>query len=419
MNSAFKFPDLKKYSKQKQLRVKRHHDRADLSVKKSTLSEFFERRIFAILNGTEVPSLYPGNFISAPGSANQYTNRGSSFYDQYMHFRNLGWFQNERVQISLRDVESPSSWHFPLIQIPKLSYVLGNTKKWFGNSNTRPEQVEISRDLSFIESMRTVRKFWNTSYCHYTLEAICFGDKYFSLIKRSNPDKTLEALFELEGFLSYVSATKGLEQILSGNLYGNWVEVHKLELESIKQTELCVTARIKDELRNLCTTTFAPIVINEHKNVADGNHRLTTSWIWNLLTDCLETPWDLQSQFQEAVSKSPTLKKLEKFPITLHQVLFHLGLILSDAEEAKSMEQMLKPVMLATGSKINMVPVLVLPEYLSCASDKQDYDTGNSIKRAHPKVYEMMAANSNLVLPPRASYHYTDKVLLPWFKVID
>lgn len=418
MNSTFTFPDLKKYSKQKGLRVKRHYTRTQLSEQEAPLSELFERRIFSVLKGSDPPGIYPGNFISTPGSVNSYTNRGSSFYDQYMHFRKLGWFESERVQIKELDVPSPLIWQFPAIKIPRLKYLHAQTNRWFGNAR-KPSREDVFCGLSFIESMNAVRKLWGVNNCNYTLKAICFGNKYFSLIKRSNPDKTVEALFELEALLSYLSASEGLPQILSGTLYGNWVEVHKIELESIKQTELCVTSRIKDELKNLCSTTFAPIVINEYKSVADGNHRLTTSWIWNLLVDCLSTKWGLTEEFQSAVEKSCTYQKLQKFPVSLHETLYHLGLILSNIEEAELLERTLKPVMFNTKSEIKTVPVLVLPEYLSCASNKEEYDTGNGIKRVHPSVYERMADIPNLVLPARASYHYTDRVLLPWFKVID
>ena len=44
--------------------------------------------------------------------------------------------------------------------------------------------------------------------------------------------------------------------------------------------------------------------------------------------------------------------------------------------------------------------------------------TGTVVERACPSIYEAMSLNEHLVLPPRASYHFTDAALLPWFTVL-
>ena len=64
------------------------------------------------------------------------------------------------------------------------------------------------------------------------------------------------------------------------------------------------------------------------------------------------------------------------------------------------------------------LPVVLLSEYLSQAVVKGLYDEGIEIVRACPSLYEEMASDQLLVLPPRASYHFTDAALLPWFKVL-
>jgi hypothetical protein len=73
---------------------------------------------------------------------------------------------------------------------------------------------------------------------------------------------------------------------------------------------------------------------------------------------------------------------------------------------------------LADYDYIKELPVVFLPEYLSQAVVKSHYDEGTKIERACPSVYETLALNDSLVLPPRASYHFTDSALLPWFTVL-
>ena len=46
------------------------------------------------------------------------------------------------------------------------------------------------------------------------------------------------------------------------------------------------------------------------------------------------------------------------------------------------------------------------------------YDEGKRVVRACPSLYEEMSKDGDLVLPPRASYHFTDAALLPWFGVL-
>ncbi|MEZ4544398.1 MAG: hypothetical protein R3C24_10895 [Cyanobacteriota/Melainabacteria group bacterium] len=46
----------------------------------------------------------------------------------------------------------------------------------------------------------------------------------------------------------------------------------------------------------------APVVINEHESIADGNHRLTAAWLWNLLNASVKTCWKIDDTNFKAIA---------------------------------------------------------------------------------------------------------------------
>lgn len=176
---------------------------------------------------------------------------------------------------------------------------------------------------------------------------------------------------------------------------------------------------------NLSSRGFAPVVINEYGLVADGNHRLTAAYVWNILKYCQDLPWCLENdQFQKraaafagAVQNGLLKTNSPVSPISIHQAFGHLSHFLCRPDWRARLNSYTRPL-LKRHDFVSELPVVVLPEYLSGAVVKSLYDDGEKIERACPSLYEAMSLNSHLVLPPRASYHFTDAALLPWFTVL-
>ncbi len=267
--------------------------------------------------------------------------------------------------------------------------------------------------------LASIHRAWTkTTIPAYADEALAVADAVIEHEKGRALNQWLPLLFELEGFASHLTYTKDLRIFSSGFFANNWLEVGLLELSQFRATELCVRERLLDEIVNLTTRGFAPVVINEFRCVADGNHRLTAAWLWNLLKQCHDLKWDVgDDDFQRAVADFAGRHARGMGAVVLHEVLDHLGAFLTTRGLRSRLMGEIRPA-LSRFRVLGELPVVLLPEYLSGAVLKDPYDRGEATIRIEPSVYEFIQQVPDAVLPARASYHFTDCVLLPWFSVL-
>ena len=69
-------------------------------------------------------------------------------------------------------------------------------------------------------------------------------------------------------------------------------------------------------------------------------------------------------------------------------------------------------------SEISHMPVVAISEYRSPTVVGSEYDRHQRYVRFDPHVYELLASLPNAVLPARACYHFTDRIPLPWFSIV-
>lgn len=374
----------------------------------------FLRRIEAALSvkRAEPPEVFPGSLIPAHGRPSAFINRGSFFLEQFLYYKTHGW-SNQPMVVAHSPAKTANRMLWPWnVAEPELRFV-----------RARPLPHHPTTDIitnRLHDHLNRIHRNWD---CADGIYSNCVLAALEPVLTRALAAPTTyarqAALFEIEAAASYLSCTESLPVLLQSRIGQTWVGVYTKPLATIKQTELCVTERIFDELFNLTRFCFAPIVVNEYSTVADGNHRLTSAWIWNILRRCLDTDWDIDSpQFQIRITEAIRHTGLFEQPVTLHETLAHLAVLLSRRDLAQALANRLKPVMAFT-CEITEVPVVIVPEYSSGASNKHLYDSGRAIQRAHPLLYRTIAEAPDLVLPPRSSYHYTDCVPLPWFDVIN
>jgi hypothetical protein len=281
------------------------------------------------------------------------------------------------------------------------------------------------------ELLEIVSKAWFQSKAGQS--PVTWNDKALSAARQAivkyeqsiEEDNLLPFLFELEGMTSHITLNDNRSIFARGVFAGNFIEVSMMPLVSINATEFCVEERLLDETINLTSRGFAPVIINEYNLVADGNHRLTASHLWNILKFAQDLDWCLENgDFQKRVASYPEAVKKGLLKqdgrlnsISLHQCLSHLARYLSRPDWRARLVSHIKPL-LRKHDFIDELPVVVLPEYSSGAVVKSLYDEGIARQRACPSIYEALWKDENLVLPPRASYHFTDSALLPWFTVL-
>lgn len=457
---ACSLPSIGAYQEQKQIKVVTsaplNFGQASMEAQVETSSVFFAMRLKAALklDTAELPSYFPGKTIPGQGGANCHeVSRGNLLFEQFCYMLSF----DDKARTRLLDksasyslysisIKSDEPWSWSNIDKPQLSFLYQahekqsqHTEENLLETAIKALELAIVKSLSLYDSygeledlestIFEIKKAWyqgQVNQPHYTSKAlIAIAQLYESHRAQLTAHNLLPFMFELESIASQIaqSETLNLHSFAAGVFADNYVQVSLMPLGAIKATEFCVRERLFDEIINLAGRGFAPVVINEWGLVADGNHRVTAAWIWNILKHTADLNWSLDDkQFQLKVSQyigdcQQKAGKLALSPVSLHEALNHLAAYLKSPEHRSRLLTYVKPL-LKNYDYIVELPVVLLSEYLSQAVVKGLYDEGSAVVRACPSLYEEMANDQYLVLPPRASYHFTDAALLPWFKVL-
>lgn len=424
--AAYRRPDIVEYESRKQINVAAFQPAPrDFRPDVHNMETFFAHRIEAIATGEEPVSVYPGRHIPAPGVRNRHVDRGSSFARQHAFARRhyTGW---SSPSYSTTPVAPPDIWLWRHIELPKICQLVEQytdtcdlvaDRKVVVPHLARAAQTLSLKDLH--QCLDEVRALWDADpVASATIESLSMPLlNLLKLVPRFASDTTVrEIAFELDAFVSFEQNQRSTDAIFCHWFGGNFVSVISQQLENVLLTERCQTERLLEELLNLPDTKFAPVLINEYGNVSDGNHRVTAAWIWNALKFCEHESWDLDNEsFQRRIALFSTRSQIST--PQLHEMLYHLSCFLTTAESRALLHTRIAPAV-AKNNAISTIPVVLLPEYLSGAVQKAHYDSGEAVIRCHHETYKYLRDHRAAVLQPRASYHFTDAVLLPWFSVL-
>lgn len=459
---VFTEPDVHKYEQAKQISlVRRNHkgskahfvdlDQKELLQAKSELppfitrvwNELYSRRITCALNNQtdnfNLLSVFPGDTWNNFAPLKSLNCAAPLAFYSFVAIENyinpgLGIVNSGTGALNYRlvnkAVDVESGWLWTGIEAPQVKFVEAIYDKVPSDLDRATQLNElsekcyklISRDMRNIDKLfKLVRDAWSdVTSQNYSKLSLQLSSKIFrSCFRELKKENLLPFVFEVEAFASYITYLEKINPVASGVFSENWLDVGYLPLVSIKPTELCVTERLYSELFNIHEIGFAPIVVNEFDSVADGNHRLTSAWLWNVLKYCSNVPWNIESSLLKSKLKQyALLNESAMGDLMLYECYKQLGNLLSDKERAYNLENRLKPVIKKYKS-ITSMPVVFSPEYSTNAVIKSDYDSNSELRRVPPRLYEHLANSQDLVLPPRASYHFTDSVPMPWFKVLE
>ena len=430
-------PFIADYEIQKELNVIKNENKAclsqirptglliDLYQEKSRLFRhinFFARRMDFILsnNSCSMATPFPGHSIAGhKGYGIRY--RGSTAFEQYqirlqqahknyahnktridlLNKEDIFWPWQKITKPSIKLIEPPIEFVYPN-DAAKLNYSLSKLLE-------QPQH-------NVLQILRHVHSAWSSAVsAEYDDTSIFLVRKVLGRIPLDlHQDILLALIFELEFFASYLTQIKTQMPFLGGIFADTWIDVCHRKIEDCRITELCETKRILDELTNLSARGFAPVVINEWNCIADGNHRVIASWIWNILCACATDNWSIYDEaFVHSVSKFILNNSNKMGPLAIHESLRHLAIILNNNSLPHAIKSNAKP-----NNRIDCLPSVLVLEYCSGAVLKEAYDAENSIVFVSPIAYEQMSKNSNLILSERAIYHFTDCAPLPWFELI-
>lgn len=423
-------PDIRDYERRKRVVVARgRHGPVSTRGRVRDFESLFALRLKAVTQGGVVPPVYPGRFIPSFGSSSSTCDRGDSFFAQFQLSRaqTAGWFDRH---LSASQLEGPKLWLWPQIAAPALVEVSAA-----GASAAHEEKVDFTLDcvlasaLAAIRSrspenlllaLNQVRRSWDADAVEESTISKLYPtvQQMFESIGHSRDrHSVLAAAYEIDAFLSFAGMQGARPAMFAQWFDGNFVTVLSKPLTDLRLTERCENERLFDELLNLVNPRFAPVLVNEYGTVADGNHRITACWIFNALRYCRHERWDLSDtgfteSMREFISSSAALSAPQ-----LSEMLQHLQVFLTDKSMRRRLIELIQPAA-HRFCDITNIPVVPLPEYLSGAVRKWEYDSGKRIIRCHHNIYRFMKQSTSAVLKPRASYHFTDAVLLPWFSIL-
>jgi hypothetical protein len=136
------------------------------------------------------------------------------------------------------------------------------------------------------------------------------------------------------------------------------------------------------------------------------------------LKHAMHTEWSLDNEeFLLQVKEYVAAHREALGQVSLYESLKQLASFLADEDVRNRLNHTLKPMMRRTRA-IRKLPVVMLPEYSMGTVEKGTYDQDGVLMRVPPSLYSELALSSDLVLPARASYHFTDAVPMPWFEVV-
>lgn len=460
--NVFRDPDLSAYSKQKSLPLvnETHDDLSSLDNFKwldapvgasdvprylmRIWDNFYSRRVSAALecDGAlpRVLSLFPGNTVLSLCGEEKFRYRGSLAFEQFLQLfeYSKGAPTDGLSSIGLKKspVDETPFWPWRNIEQPKLQFI---TADYDDSIDFRTDAELNSAKTEYLKTLyagafaaindveraapaclKLIHSVWtNTPAPVYSKFAIAVVSRLIEQARpKLNDRNLLPFLFELESFAGYETYVSRIQPVASGWYSNTWLDVGFMPLTQIRATELCVRERLVQELLNLPARGFAPVVVNEFDSVADGNHRVTSSWIWNILKHSIHTEWSLENEaFLDSVKDYVNSNREALGQVSLYESLKQLASFLAEDNVRHQLSYTLKPMM-RRARAIRKLPVVMLPEYSMGTVEKGSYDQDAALMRVPPSLYEELALSSDLVLPPRASYHFTDAVPMPWFEVV-
>lgn len=275
------------------------------------------------------------------------------------------------------------------------------------------QQPLFISEITVRQKFKEIRKAWSltSSPLVYERQSLSLAIEYLK------SHQSIEVWFELEEFVSYCTLRQSLNVVASGFYCGHWVDVAAAPLYTLRATEKCLPARLMQELENLAAGRIAPLIVNEEGCVSDGNHRLVAAWVWKMLHDCQNYRWQTSDPlFKSALRLFFERNKTDKTHFALINAIESLSAVLHKKESLSALGRLRD---LISQTSLDILPIVPMLSYNTFALDGTAFDTRSCIQRFSPLLYKELSTNAFASFPARACYHFADRVVLPWFSILD
>ena len=247
-------------------------------------------------------------------------------------------------------------------------------------------------------------------------------------------------LFEIDHAVSYLNKLRNKEIIFSG-VYGmSWIDVIKLPIENLIETEFADIERVLREIRSLFSIGWAPILVHLSGTLAyniDGTHRhyaLLSVELLRRLKHKLHVPLrKINLNSKEATEIITEFSwRYKKVGLSLRETLRTVNYLINSQVEWPYLHFMEEEINKIIDTELQYIPVIYLPEWRARTVIKDLCDEGTALvgippinieivgssngKRAYSFAGDTMAMIDNLIpgsisFPCKKTMHKYDKII--------
>ncbi len=251
--------------------------------------------------------------------------------------------------------------------------------------------------------------------------------KHFDRLDKQ-PIHAAEFLFEIEHALSYLINIRNHKLVCSGAYDSYWVDILKLPLENLVETELGDIQRILREVRTFFTLGWSPIIVHlDGKNGfnIDGTHRhyaiLTVELLRRLKKANNYNPIrNINLNSKESYNAIISFKnRYKKEGLSLRECLRAINYVINSDPPWSYIDELEIGINRIKDVELKFVPVVYLPEWRARSVIKNLCDKGIALVGVPPlNIYIVGRSKGRKGIFIRGGYHGTDRQPMVWIDII-
>ncbi len=284
---------------------------------------------------------------------------------------------------------------------------------------------DVFRLISFIHSVEYLHiRNIPSQFTRSFHEVLTHFDLY------AEPPKNPEAfLFEIEHALSYLLEIVRHPIICYGRYATFWVDVLKLPVELLIETELCDIQRVLREIRSFYTLGWSPITVHFDRKLAyctDGTHRHYALLTIELLRRLVRAHHgkSIRSIDLNSALSFQTIRAFQsrynKVGLSLRETLRVVNYLVNSDSVWPYLNDIEIQMKEALDDELSFVPVIYLPEWRARSVIKNLCDKGIALVGVPPVNIQIVGRSQGKKgIFIRGGYHGTDRQPMVWMNILE
>lgn len=235
-------------------------------------------------------------------------------------------------------------------------------------------------------------------------------------------------LFEIEHALSYLSVINSHDVVCFGRYATYWVDILRIPLENLIETELGDIQRVLREIRTFFTLGWSPIIVHfdgENAFNTDGTHRhyaLLTIELLRRLKNAHHNKPIRKIDLNAAISFQTIMdfsRRFKKRGLSFRETLRVVNHLVNSDTPWPYLEDFEKQMEKIKHIELSFMPVVYLPEWRARSVVKNLCDKGIALVGVPPEnIYIVGRSKGKKGIFIRGGYHGTDRQPMVWLDIV-